>query len=1119
MAQNANHYSPSTLFNLGVLSYPVQLLLIALAYYFTGKLGNYLAIPPSYATVIWPPSGIALASVLIFGHRIWPGILLGSFLVNYSTRLADSLPSEVALSILMACIIAVGSTVQAIVGAWLVRRFSRFPNDLVNEKDVISFLFLGGFVSTLVNPSLSVAALVAAGRIPENDVLVNWVTWWGGDAMGVLIYTPLVLAWVFRPSEGWRNRRVIITLPIIIVFSVTAALASYLSLHESEKLKFEFDKESAEISIALQQKLHFYLDVLHFSERFFAASEEVDHLEFKAFTEDPLNKFHGFQALSWNPVVLNSQRLDFERSVLNPISEGSTITELGANHRLVSASTRERYVPVGFIEPIEGNEYALGFDIYSDKTRRAAINQAKDSGEITLTAGLRLVQEEGSQSGILALMPIYRHSATIKNLEDRRRLIKGYVVAVFRMGDIVEAAFTNIHSKHLIYRLSDLSAATGGELLFTNGNEEQNTAFIEPQGLFDNHQNLSNQTTFVFGGRQWRLDVIPEAGYIVSQRSDTVWYVLVIGILLTSITGAMALVYSGRGEHLRRLVDERTADLQTSHENLKKLSQQVPGMLYQFKLSATGDYSFPYASEGIFEIYEVTPEQVIECADAVFNVIHPDDYDAVVASIHKSASTMEPWNCEYRVILVKGVRWLQGQAQPEKLEDGSILWHGLIRDITARKQADAIFHGIFEQSQFLAGMLDQHGNLVSVNKKAMSFISYSRESVIGSYFADTPWWRDEGERAKLLEALKRAYSGEYAGFETIHHSLGGDPTHILFGATPIVLDDGVYISITGVDITERKSMEARLRMLSTAIEQGPASVVITNLDAQLEYVNSRFTHITGYTAEEVVGQNPRILQSGLTDASTYTDMWESITHGKRWVGELINQRKNGEIYYEEAYISPVKNNDGFVSHYVAVKLEITERKAMEDQIRQLAYFDPLTQLPNRRMLNDRLWQAMLASDRTHYFGALLFLDLDNFKPLNDVYGHGVGDLLLIEVARRLERCVREMDTVARFGGDEFVVMLSKLDQDKEASYHQAGIVAEKIRLTLSEPYFLDVSNEKTSTNGVEHRCAASIGVALFTGKNVNQDDVIKWADAAMYTAKEAGRNQIKFYGRDADVVV
>ncbi len=222
---------------------------------------------------------------------------------------------------------------------------------------------------------------------------------------------------------------------------------------------------------------------------------------------------------------------------------------------------------------------------------------------------------------------------------------------------------------------------------------------------------------------------------------------------------------------------------------------------------------------------------------------------------------------------------------------------------------------------------------------------------------------------------------------------------------------------------------------------------------------------------------------------------------------------NGKIFPADVLLNAMQLDGKTVLQ--AVVRDISTRKRSEEQIWQLAYYDTLTQLPNRRMLNDRLRQAMVASKRSGHYGAVLFIDLDNFKPLNDRYGHAVGDLLLIEAGSRLKGCVREQDTVARFGGDEFVVMLSELDEDKQAARNNALLVAQKILSALSVPYVLTLARDEKPESTVEHRCSASIGVALFINHEGSPDDILKWADAAMYAVKEAGRNSIRIYEQPA----
>ncbi len=240
-------------------------------------------------------------------------------------------------------------------------------------------------------------------------------------------------------------------------------------------------------------------------------------------------------------------------------------------------------------------------------------------------------------------------------------------------------------------------------------------------------------------------------------------------------------------------------------------------------------------------------------------------------------------------------------------------------------------------------------------------------------------------------------------------------------------------------------------------------------------------------------------------------MYQTITAGKVWNGEICNRAKDGHLYWVMTTTVPYFGNDGKPYQYISIQTDITKRKQAEELIYDLAFHDTLTQLPNRRLLNDRLEQAMAASKRSGRYAALMFLDMDNFKPLNDTYGHDAGDLLLIKAAYRIVGCVRETDTVARFGGDEFVVMLSELDVDKTESITQASIVAEKIRAILSEPYVLKIQQEGKVETTIEHHCTSSIGVVLFINHEASAEDVLKWADMAMYQAKEGGRDSVQFY--------
>jgi diguanylate cyclase (GGDEF)-like protein/PAS domain S-box-containing protein len=362
----------------------------------------------------------------------------------------------------------------------------------------------------------------------------------------------------------------------------------------------------------------------------------------------------------------------------------------------------------------------------------------------------------------------------------------------------------------------------------------------------------------------------------------------------------------------------------------------------------------------------------------------------------------------------------------------------------------------------------------------------------------------------------------------------------------------------------RLKAEHELRIAAAAFES-QEGIIVTDADNNILRVNKSFTELTGYSADEVIGKSAGILKSGRQSSTFYEAMWESINREKYWQGEIWNKKKNGAIYPEWLCITAITNPAGEVTNYVGTFTDISQRKADEERIKDLAYYDSLTKLPNRTLLFDRLNLALSTSNRTKMHGALMFLDLDNFKTLNDTLGHDQGDQLLIEVGQRLQSCVREVDTVARLGGDEFVIMLECLDEQEIEAAIQTHTIAEKIRSNLAEFYLLKSNLDRagslssttllTSRDGgnaedcpeqsrlpslavgragslptatlppslavddkpqhfVEHYSTGSIGFVLFMGHETSSEELLKRADLAMYQAKQAGRNVIRAFVPD-----
>ncbi|OHC91301.1 MAG: hypothetical protein A3J87_02565 [Sideroxydans sp. RIFOXYB12_FULL_59_6] len=293
--------------------------------------------------------------------------------------------------------------------------------------------------------------------------------------------------------------------------------------------------------------------------------------------------------------------------------------------------------------------------------------------------------------------------------------------------------------------------------------------------------------------------------------------------------------------------------------------------------------------------------------------------------------------------------------------------------------------------------------------------------------------------------------------------------------------------------------QAQLKLAAEVFVSSAEAIVITDANNNIMQVNRAFTQITGYSAEDVIGKNPRILKSGEQGAEFYKEMWATLLATGSWQGEIMDRRKSGEVYPKWLSIAVVKNEQGVVTNYIALFTDITERRASFERIQQLAHFDALTDLPNRTLLNQHIEQSMLTAKRNCNKMALLFLDLDGFKGVNDTLGHHTGDMLLREVSRRLKHCIRETDMVSRLGGDEFVVVMSAINQPDDAKH-----VAQKIIESIRQPFAID---------GYTVNVGTSIGISVYPDDAEDSDTLKQCADAAMYGVKQSGKNNYRFYGQ------
>jgi diguanylate cyclase (GGDEF)-like protein/PAS domain S-box-containing protein len=660
-------------------------------------------------------------------------------------------------------------------------------------------------------------------------------------------------------NPAFRKKKILLPLVAILAGGlVSVAITGIVRETEESLIEQEFHQQGSSVANIIQNGIDRNIEILEaIAALYNTRSGFATRGEFQSLAHTLLPRHKDIQALEWIPRVPGEQRAAYEARARKDGLPAFRFTEPDNQGEMAPAATRPEYFPVYFVEPLKGNEAALGFDLASNATRKEAIVASRASGEPVATAPIRLVQETDSQHGVLIFQPIFR-----KNLQGARTDCLGFALGVFRIGDMIDYALRSYSNGAVSFSLLDRAAPQDRTMLYHYLPAPRNTA---------GSTKASYQEDFPLQvpGRRWSIHIESTPAFESVHPVRSSWRVLAAGLFITALLAAY------------------------------------------------------------------------------------------------------------------------------------------LRNLVARGQ-------------------DQQAHLVA------------------------------------LDTSNRQLEHE---------------------------------------IAERKQAETDLRIAATAFE-AQESLMITDADRVILRVNQAFTRDTGYSAEEAVGQTPRLLQSKRHDADFYREMWETVDRTGKWEGEVWDRRKNGEIYPTWLTISAVKGDGGSVTHYVGSHVDITERKTAEEQIQYLAFHDPLTCLPNRQLLLDRLRGALASSARRGRSGALLFIDLDNFKTLNDTLGHVMGDVLLQQVAERLTSCVREGDTVARSGGDEFVVMLEDLSGQAVEAAAQVETVGDKILANLAQPYQLGTH---------AYRSAARIGATLFNDHQSSIEELVKQGDIALHQAKKADRNTLRFF--------
>ena len=1014
-----------------------KLLLVVLAYFVSGRLGLAMPYFDSHITLIWLPTGIAVAALFRWGYICWLGIFLGALATNFS----------IEPSLLLSSSIALGNTLGPLLTVWLLHRM-KFHAPLDRASDIL-LLALTAAAGMLVTASGGVGSLVMFNVLPVSEAVLAWLSWWAGDFVGVLLAAPLL----FNISRAelarlWAQRVEFLAWCVVmlaIIWAVFVAGSSEFS--HSHQLVFvvlppivwaamRFGIAGASLGILLpvfgaalatgsglgplytgdvqsgQFQLWMFFFTLVLIELMVAALQA--------------GRKRAEAALRQSELQLRTI-IETEPECVKLLAEDGTVLQMNpAGLQMLGADTAGQIVgqkALGIVAPQHRQAFVeLMRRVFSGESGHLEFEVVGLKGAHRWLESYEVPMRD-EQGKINAMLGVTR-DVTERKANDAKiqRLINLYAA----LNQCNKSILQCTSDEQLFAQVCRFAVQLGGMKMAWVGLVDEQTRMVEPVACF------GTGTEYLEGIR-------------ISVDADDP---------------------SGRGTTGLAIREEQPVWIQDFQNDPRLMPWRERGARYGWASVAALPLRRNGVVVGTLNLYSAVTDAFDEAARNLLEGMATD----ISYALTNFALQAERKHAEKALQLVQA-------REAEALQE-------------FRLMLDMSGEGFWKVNT-------STGYLLEVNDAYCHMVGYARDEIVGSHISK--FEAVELSQEIIAEHIQRIIELGTDRFETRHRHRDGHLLDIEIVVSYIRETDCAIAFMR--DVSGRKQTEEAMRIAAITFDT-QEGIMITDADATILRVNQAFRDITGYSAAEVIGQNPRIFQSGRHDAVFFQSMWSELLATGKWAGEVWDRRKSGEIYPKLMTITAVRDDSQRATHYVAVFRDISNRKKSEQEIHQLAFYDSLTQLPNRRLLADRLQQAVAASVRNGKHGALLFLDLDHFKTINDTQGHVMGDQLLIEVARRLQICVREGDSVARLGGDEFVVVLEGLSRDAKEAASQTELIADKIRNELGKPYVL---------NDFECLSTASIGISLFLGHRESAEDLLKHADVAMYQAKSAGRNAIRFF--------
>ncbi|BCR03848.1 hypothetical protein DESUT3_09170 [Desulfuromonas versatilis] len=744
-------------------SRPVRIAGLAAACFLAGKLALLLAAPPGFQSCFWPAAGVALAGLLLLGRDTWPGVFLGAFLA-YLGSSAEAVGAAALLkSPLATAAMAGAATLQALLGVWLVRRWAGPTPPFAQAQETFKAMLLGGPLACLGGATLAWAWLWATGALAPGQGANLWWSWWLGDTLGVLIVLPLVCAWRLELLRRPPRRRLAILVLFGGALAFTLVLFFQVRSGEWNRAQLLFEQRTGHLAQALREAQLTYLDELHAIEGLFMASRKVERGEFNAFVRGMLERRRGILALEWAPRVAAGQRGEFEGRAQAEGLSRFAITEQDPGGQLVTAGARPEYFPVFFIEPRQGNESVLGFDLASNPVRRAALELARDQAKVVASARIGLIQDAGRQFGVLVFKPIYAPGPPPATLEERRARLAGYALGVFRISDMVHTALAPFDLAGIDFGLFDAGAAPGERLLFRSDPRVVEAAGGPPGRKL----RLGAEAHLEFAGRSWVLRFLPSPANLAELELRESRRILIAGLLFSALLGSFLLFMAERSALTERIVEERTAELSQSNAELARQIEERRQLHAALTESEARHRAIvETAVDGIVTIDEQAIVQSFNpAAERIFayraeevigrnvKLLQPEPYhshhDQYIRNyLRTGRRKIIGVGREVVGLRRDGTEFPLDLAVSEVLLGEKRLFTGIIRDITERKRAEAELQAAKEQaevanrakSEFLASMSHE--------------IRTPMNAIIGmaELLADTPLQPEQREYVRIFQA-------------------------------------------------------------------------------------------------------------------------------------------------------------------------------------------------------------------------------------------------------------------------------------------------------------------------------------------------------------------------------